>query len=242
MVRAHRLVLAVLVVAGVAVVSAPPAMAACHSFTIKVSPSTVAEGGAVTVTVTRDAALADSSVRVTSVNGSAAAGQDFPAVDHTVAMTGSATSQTFAVTTVNDTAPEPTEMFSLHLSNGAGCAVNPNFQYGSDAAVQIQDNDAAPATTQSPAVTPAPTAAATTAKATTTAAPATTTTTSVAETSTTAEETTTTSAVEVAAKSTGDSNDGGGGGGTALLALLALALAGGVGSVGYTLYQRRAAG
>jgi hypothetical protein len=232
----RRLLFALLLVTAFAVVAPGPALAACHAFTISVSPSTVAEGGSVTVTVTRDAALADSSVKVSSVNGSAAAGQDFPAVDRTVSMTGSATSQTFAVTTINDTASESTEMFSLHLSNGGGCAVNPNFSYGSDAAVQIQDNDAAPVTQPAPA-TVAPTAAPTTRATTTTVTTTTTTTTVVDETTTTGDTTTTTDDLALAS----DSDDGGGGGGTVLLALLAIALIGGVGYVGYTLYRRRLA-
>jgi hypothetical protein len=231
----------VILVAASTVMALRPAMAACHAFTISANPSTVAEGGSVTVTVTRDAAVDDSSVKVTSVNGSAAAGQDFPAVDRTVSMTGSATTQTFTVATINDTAPESTEMFSLHLSNGGGCAVNTNFQYGSDAPIQIQDNDAAPPPPTAPAPAAPPTAPPTTVRATTTTVPATTTTTLVAETTTTSDTTTTTGEVGLNADSAADSDEGGGGGGTAVLVLLALALVGGVGYVGYMLYQRRPA-
>ena len=236
---ARRLLFAVMLLTAFAVVIAPPAAAACHAFTFQsINPASVGEGGTVTVTVSRDGGVGTSSVMVTSINGTAQAGQDFPAVQRTVTIPAPETAASFTVSTTNDTSPEPAESFKLHLSNGAGCS-NTQYSYGPDATITIQDNDAAPVTQPAPA-TAAPTAAPTTARATTTTVTSTTTTTLVDETTTTGDTTTTTG--DLALESAADSDEGsGGGGGTALLGLLAVALVGGVGYVGYTLYRRRQA-
>lgn len=122
---------------------ASPAGAACHAFTIAVNPSTVVEGAASTVLVQRDATVNPSSVEVTSVDETAIAGRDFPPVKRTVSFT-TEKMQTFEVTTTDTATHDGTRTFRLHLSSGAGCQVNPNFSYGTDARVTINDNDPAP--------------------------------------------------------------------------------------------------
>jgi hypothetical protein len=232
----RRLLIATALVAAVAAVAPPRALAACHAFIVSVNPATVAEGGTVTVTVGRDFNANPSSVDVSTVNGSAVAGQDYTGVQRTLSMS-TETSQSFTVATTNDTAPEAAETFKIHLSNGSGCSVNPNFQYGPDATVTIQDNDAAPAPTAAP--TAPATAAPTTARATSTTAV--TTTTVAAETSTSVEDTTTSDVALGDDLAADEDEDNGGGGGSAVLAVLAIILIAGIGGLGYTLYRRRAA-
>ena len=154
--------------AALLVASAPPAVAACHRFTIEASPTRVSEGATVKVTVTRDAAVAPSSIDVETIDDTATAGQDFTKVDRTIAFTGNDVEETFDIPITNDSAAEPDETFKLHLSNPAGCPPNTNFDVGDDVDVTIAASDtpgatavaptqAAPATTARPPVTPAPT-------------------------------------------------------------------------------------
>jgi hypothetical protein len=130
------------------------AEAACHAWTVSASPSSVAEGGKVTVTVTRDAAVNPSSVHVTTVDGSAKAPGDYTKLDQQVSMT-SETSKTLTVTTRDDATPEGAETFKVHLHDGGGCAVNSDFEYGPDAVVSIKASD--PATPAPARRTQAPT-------------------------------------------------------------------------------------
>jgi chitinase len=153
--RVRTLPLLVLVAAALVLASAPPAMAACHSFTVVVNPSTVTEGGSVTVTVTRDGALAPSSVDVASINETATGGNDYTSVHQTVAFTDE-TEKTFTVSTIEDAAHEQTETFRLHLGNGSGCLPTSEFSYGPDARVTIRDDDAA-TTSPTPSATPSET-------------------------------------------------------------------------------------
>lgn len=229
--RNWRVVLAAVVVAGgVLVVGASPGVAACHAFTIDVSPASVAEGASVTVTVERDAAVADSSIDVKSVDETAKAGGDYTAVNRKISFTGSSTQQTFNVATTNDAAAEASETFRLEMSNPGGCAVNPNFDFDDTATVTIADNDqVAPApTTAKPIASPTTKAAQTT----TTAAAATTT----SESSTSTTDTTTTDAT-VALE---DEDDDGGSPAAAIA--LGVAALGVAGAIGYVVYRRRAMG
>jgi hypothetical protein len=130
------------------VVGTPIAFAACHHFTVTASPATVAEGAKVTVTVTRDAAVRDSRIDVSTVDETAKAGTDYQAMHRTVSFTGSSTAQSFPLQTLDDhRTGEGNETFRLHLSNPAGCnaPVQP-FVVDPDARVTIQD-EAATATT-----------------------------------------------------------------------------------------------
>lgn len=243
--RISRTAVAVAVVAGVTIAGQRPALAACHAFEIAVSPGSVAEGGTVTVTVTRDAGVNPSSIDVSSVNETAQAGSDFPAVQRTISFT-TETQQTFTVAVTNDAAAEPAEAFRLHLSNPRGCPVNPNFVVGADARVIIPANDTAPTTPPPPSTAPPTTPAG---PGTTAASPLTTTATTEATTST-AEPSSTTTAPS--STTTGDTSDttvfdgeaavdeaeddgdsGGMGAAAAIVAILAL------GGVGYLLYLRR---
>src|SRR5688500_15192508 len=94
--RICRVAVAAAVIAGTTIAWQQPALAACHAFTIAVSPASVAEGGTVTVTVTRDAGVNPSNVDVSSINETAQAGSDYPAVQRTVSFT-TETQQTFTV-------------------------------------------------------------------------------------------------------------------------------------------------
>ncbi|MGH2748724.1 MAG: Calx-beta domain-containing protein [Actinomycetota bacterium] len=138
---------------------AGPALAACHSFTVEVDPGGVGEGRRVTVIVRRDAAVAPSQIDVSTMDGTASAGEDYRRLDRTVSFTGE-TEQRFRVRTIDDDADEPRERFSVRLSNPSGCAPNPNFAVGPDARVTIRDDDAAPSPTPEPEETsPSPLAA-----------------------------------------------------------------------------------
>jgi hypothetical protein len=231
-----------------------PALAACHAFAVSASP-TVAEGGTVTVTVTRDGGVNPSNVDVSTVDGSARAGSDYTAVRRTVSFT-TETQQSFTLPVSADTEAEGAETFALHLSNPGGCSVNTSFVLGSDAPVTIAAS-AGPATTAPPATTPPPppptptTSATTRPPATTTTAaagqaptPSTTvapTSTSADPTSTTTEPSTTTApgdeqAEEALPRKT-ESSAGGSGGSLGLPAAIAAVLAAGGG--GYVIYRRR---
>jgi hypothetical protein len=240
--RIRRLAVASIVVVGAAVAWQQPALAACHAFEIAVSPASVAEGATVTVTVTRDAGINPSSIQVSSVDESAQAGSDYPAVQRTISFAGE-TRQTFTIVVTNDAVAEAAEAFRLHLSNPGGCPINSNFVIGADARVTIPANDAPPPTTAPPSTAPPTTADAptTTREATTTTVGATTTaparSTTTTGSTTTTEATTTTSSDEVALATSEDDDDGGGAGAAigALVAALAL------GGAGLLLYRRRSA-
>jgi hypothetical protein len=139
------------------------ASAACHAFyfgddpdkTVQVS---VKEGDAVEITVSRDAAVRPSSVRVQSVDGTAKAGSDYTKVDTRVEFEGESTEETVTVLTKEDTKDEPGETLQLKLSEGEGCEVNTNFTYGANAKVTVVDDDPAPKTaTPKPIAIPEPT-------------------------------------------------------------------------------------
>jgi hypothetical protein len=232
--------LAVAVLAGgfLTVIGAPPASAACHAFTVKAAPETANEGQTVTVTVTRDAAVNPSSVDVSSIDGTAKGGQDFPVVKRTIEFTAE-TSQTFTIVITDDADTEPDESFKLHLSNGAGCAINPDFHYGTDATVGIAANDAPNTTVPASPTSRPPASPTTTSRATpTTTAPGITapeqTTSSSA--STPAASTTTLRTEDVAAASDDDDDSSSAGGVIAALVVLAAAAAVGV----YLFLRRRA--
>lgn len=151
----------------------PGASAACHRFSMEVSPASVQEGGTVTVVVSRDNAAADSGIRVSTVDGTARAGSDFAALNEQVNFTGSETERSIQIQIIDDQASEGAESFNVHLSDPSGCAVNPNFSVAADQTVTIGASDAAAVTTGPAAGVTTPT----TAPAATTSAPASTTTT-----------------------------------------------------------------
>jgi Calx-beta domain-containing protein len=161
------------------VLGMPGASAACHRFSTEVRPETPPEGGTVAVVVRRDNGLADSHVRVTTVDGSASGGSDFTPLDQHANFTGSQTEMSLQIQITDDPQSEGPETFTVHLSEPGGCSVNPNFSLGPDRTVTIAASDAAPAATTRPAAPattrPAAATTPTTAPATTTSAPATTT-------------------------------------------------------------------
>lgn len=179
------------------VVAVAPAVAACHAFTVSAEPSSVGEGGSVTITVSRDANVAPSNVDVETIDEAAQAGTDYGGVARRTVSFSNETEQAFDVDTVDDTEAEQAETFRVHLSNPGGCAVNPNYVVGPDAMVTIVDNDE-PTTTAppSPPTTGAPT---------TTAKPANV---SGGATSTTAATSTTVSPTTTAGTSTSATDDG----------------------------------
>jgi hypothetical protein len=223
---------------GLVLSDAAPAVAACHHFTVSASPNPVAEGSALTVTVSRDANVAPSHVDVSTIDETAKAGQDFQPLSRTVSFTNDI-KQSFPVSIISHATSEPARTFRLHLSNPGGCAVNPNFVLDPDVRVTIGANGVpAPSAATAPKATPAATAGtratsppATSAAATT--AP-TTTSTSSSEPTTTGSSTSSTSLAGQAPRAT---KHGGGSVGivVVLAALAALALAGG----GFLLYRRR---
>ena len=148
--------LAAALLAGHAAVSPTIAFAACHHFTVKASPTTVPEGGKVTITVSRDGNLAPSNVDVSTVDETAKGGQDYQPFHKTFSFTNE-TLQPDTVQTLNDQQPGSDKTFRLHLSNPGGCAVNPNYVLDPDARVTVQETTAAAAT--SAASAPSPTAA-----------------------------------------------------------------------------------
>lgn len=124
-------------VATVLVWLAPAASAACHRFSLEVSPTSASEGDTVTVTVGRDGSVADSSVRVAATGQSAESGSDFSALDEQITFTGSELEETFTIDIVADDEEEPSETFAVGLSDPGGCSVNPNFSLADDATVTI---------------------------------------------------------------------------------------------------------
>lgn len=138
---AALLVTAALVVATV-LLAGSPAVAACHAFGIEVTPTTVREGGHVTVTVSRDAAVSPSQVDVSTVDGSATAGEDYRRLEQTASFTDEI-QQTFTIDITDDDLDEPAETFRVRLSNPGGCAPNPNFVVDPDVRVTIRASDAA---------------------------------------------------------------------------------------------------
>jgi hypothetical protein len=221
------------------VIGAPPAFAACHAFTVKAAPGTANEGQTVTVTVTRDAAVNPSSVDVSSIDGTAKSGQDFPAVKRKVEFTAE-TSQSFTFVISDDTSPEPEESFKLHLSNAGGCAINPNFDYGEDATVTIAANDTSNTTAPATPTTRAAAEPTTTASRTTPSSVASTTapdeTTSTSKAAVPADSSTTLRTEDVAAADTDDDDSGSTGALIAALVLFAAAAAAGA----YLFLRRRA--
>lgn len=120
---------------------ASPASAACHAFTVSVDPAEVVEGEAVTVTVTRDAAVAPSSIDVATVDGTAAAGVDYEPLDDTADFPDGGTEQTFTVATIDLDEAQGSRTFRVELDNPQGCAANPNFVVGDPAVVTIVDSE-----------------------------------------------------------------------------------------------------
>jgi hypothetical protein len=234
------LIVATLVAGVTLVTGARPALAACHAFEVKAAPAQVAEGGKVTVTVSRDAAVNPSSVDVSSVDGSATGDVDYPAVNRTISFAGE-TEQSFEVPITDDPDAEGAESFRLRLSNPGGCAVNQNFQLGPDAPVTIEASDQPAATTAPPPTTgeAAPTTATPT-----TAGGATTTTASEATSTTDATTTTvprsTTSTIATDEAAAADDDDGGSSALPFVIGALVL-VAAAAGGIAYYLRRRRQA-
>lgn len=133
------LVLSMAIVAG----TASPAAAACHAFTVSVDPAEVTEGGEVTVTVERDAAVAESSIDVSTVDGTAVGGTDYEPLDETADFPDGGTSQTFTVPTMDREGSQGDRDFQVELSNPQGCDVNTNYVVGDPATVTIADSEQA---------------------------------------------------------------------------------------------------
>jgi hypothetical protein len=148
----HRILAVAALAAAAVALTGGPAIAACHSFTVQVSPATVREGGEVNVTVRRDAAVDPSQIDVSTVDGTARARRDYTQLRRTVSFTTD-TEQTFTISTGDDSSDERAERFRVHLSNPGGCAANPSFVVGPDAQVMIRDNDAAPPPSPTPETT-----------------------------------------------------------------------------------------
>ena len=226
----------ILAIGAVAMIDVAPASAACHSFTID-APGSVREGETAVITVRRDGNVQPSSVRVRTIDGTATAPSDYPAVDTIVSFTGTQLSRSFGIPIVDDTTVESPERFSVHLSDGAGC--NNEFSYGPDRSINIPNEDLGIPTTT------------TTSPPTTTTSPPTTTTTSttVASTSSTLQSgappvlrtttSTTTADTTSTTRTVEETSDGGSNAGIVALLVVAILAVGGGG--GYWLYRNRSA-
>jgi hypothetical protein len=125
--------------AGLIVVNSGPALAACHHFTVTAAPTSVAEGGKVLVTVSRDGSVRPSSIQLSTVDETAKAGKDYVAIHQTVSFTNEIQKQ-YTLSTINDRLVEPSETFRFHLSNPSGC-FGSGYQVDPDVRVTIKDND-----------------------------------------------------------------------------------------------------
>lgn len=124
---------------GLVVGVAGPASAACHAFGVSVGSAEVVEGQSVEVTVTRDGAVAGSQVDVATTDGTATAGVDYEALNETATFPDNGTSQAFTVETHAIAGTNGSRTFQVEVSNGSGCAVNPNFTYSDPVTVTIVD-------------------------------------------------------------------------------------------------------
>jgi hypothetical protein len=157
-------------------VMSTPALAACHQFTVTASPTSVSQGGTVTVTVSRDNNLAASNVHVSTVDQTAQAPADYSKLDQNVSFTTEKL-RTLHVAIARDSKSDPAETFRLHLSKPGGCTPgHPPYALGPDVTVTITAHTLAtpkPAvhttatrrpvvptvsSTPSPSLTPSPTA------------------------------------------------------------------------------------
>lgn len=152
-VRGKGIAVATLAV-GALLLLAPRASAGCHIFTAT-PEQPVDEGKKVKVHIERDNGFNPSSVRVRTVDGTAKAGADYEKFDQRVSFTNE-TRKTIEISTKQDDAIEDDETFTIELSEGQGCQVNPNFGYGPPAKVTITD-DETPETTDIPTPSPTPT-------------------------------------------------------------------------------------
>jgi hypothetical protein len=118
----------------------PRAQASCHSFQVEVK-ATVTEGSDVTVIVTRDDDLDDSSVQLRTSNGTATAPGDYDATIQYVDFTDE-TSKTVKIATTEDDIGEKDEYFWLKLGSARGCrAYEDSYEYGEPAKARISDDD-----------------------------------------------------------------------------------------------------
>jgi Calx-beta domain-containing protein len=143
------------------VLMAAPALAACHVASFVGDPYSISESaGTVTITVSNGAgAPPGGSIKYSTVDGAAKAGQDFTATTGTLTFGAGQTERSFNVPILPDASDEPNETFGVKLSEGTGCFTSwPNDPVN----VTIQDDDApAPQPTQTqtqrPRTTPTPT-------------------------------------------------------------------------------------
>lgn len=142
--------------AGLIVVNSSPALASCHQFRVTAAPSSVAEGGTVVVTVTRDNSVAPSSIHLSTVDETAKAGKDYIAINQNVSFTGTQLKKQYTLSTIDDHLVESAETFRLHLSNPAGC-LGTGYDVGPDVRVTIKDNDLTTTPTKTPTASAQPT-------------------------------------------------------------------------------------
>ncbi len=219
--RPARILILLAVMGAFGVWPATPASAACHQFTFDRDAYSVSEGaGSVTITVSRDAGFASSSIRYQTVDGTAKAGQDYSARSGTLSY-GAQISMSLSVPVTNDATDEPNETFRVRLHDPAGCAPNPSYDVDDPSTITIQDNDAPPPPPPSPIPTMTTPSASPTATATTPAA------------SPSRTPITTTTGPTVVARPADDDGGLGGGGIAAIVAALLVV------TVGGTLLARR---
>lgn len=107
----------------------------------------------VTLTVARTDATAAGSVKVTTVAGTAQAGQDFVALTSQVNFGPGESTKSFAVEILGDDIAEPTESFTVVLSDPIGFTIRSG---AGTATVTITDDDAPPVACSPPVLAAAP--------------------------------------------------------------------------------------
>ncbi len=108
---------------------------------LSISSSTVVEGTSANLTVTRSGLTSAAvSVNYATANGSAVAPGDYGATSGTLTFQAGETTKTIAVSTVDDSAYEGTESFTVNLSGAAAGAVIDNAV----GTVTLTDNDSPP--------------------------------------------------------------------------------------------------
>jgi hypothetical protein len=106
-----------------------------------ISGGSATEGGTITFTVTRSGSTSGSySVNYATANNSATAGSDYNAASGTLTFAAGQTTQSFTVSTIDDTLVEGTETFFANLSGATGGATITTSQ----ATGTINDNDSPP--------------------------------------------------------------------------------------------------
>ena len=150
-----RIVMLTALTGALVALPAAPVLGACHSVSFSGDPYTVGEGQAsVRITVSNNGGAATGmTVDYKTVDGSAKAGSDYVTKSGTITFPGPPGDVSFDVPILNDSADEPSQQFTIELSD-----LDPGSCGGaqiteSSATVTITDNDPKPTPKTSPTPT-----------------------------------------------------------------------------------------